>query len=116
MCMGQCMQLERDADFQVELSQKNASMTEPFILGEDFNIIRFSWEKSSDNINETWVDAFNDSQGKIGSTGLVHGAGTNRYRWPSCRHGTGTARHDWTRHYQARWHSRVVPGSVAVPR
>jgi hypothetical protein len=70
------VQLEREADFQVELSIKNASMTEPFIMGADFNMIRFFWEKSSDNINEPWMDAFNDSQGKIGSTRCLTPFGT----------------------------------------
>jgi endonuclease/exonuclease/phosphatase family metal-dependent hydrolase len=29
-------------------------------MGGDFNMIRFSWEKSSDNINHTWIDLFNN--------------------------------------------------------
>jgi hypothetical protein len=35
-------------------------MCEPFIMGGDFNMIRFTWEKSSGNTNQVWMDAFND--------------------------------------------------------
>jgi hypothetical protein len=33
---------------------------DPFIVGGDFNLIRFGWEKSSDNIHPSWMGAFND--------------------------------------------------------
>lgn len=33
-------------------------MTCPFILGGDFNMIRYAWEKSSDNIDQVWMNAF----------------------------------------------------------
>jgi endonuclease/exonuclease/phosphatase family metal-dependent hydrolase len=32
----------------------------PFIIGGDFNMIRFTWEKSSGNVTQMWMDAFND--------------------------------------------------------
>jgi hypothetical protein len=35
-------------------------MSEPFVMGGDFNMIRFPWEKSTDNINQVWMDAFNE--------------------------------------------------------
>jgi endonuclease/exonuclease/phosphatase family metal-dependent hydrolase len=35
-------------------------MSDPFIIGGDFNLIRFEWEKSSDNTHHVWMDAFND--------------------------------------------------------
>jgi hypothetical protein len=35
-------------------------MTDPFIIGGCFNLIRFEWEKSSDNVHHTWMEAFND--------------------------------------------------------
>jgi endonuclease/exonuclease/phosphatase family metal-dependent hydrolase len=35
-------------------------MEDPFILGGDFNMIRFPWEKSSGNINHFWMNAFNE--------------------------------------------------------
>jgi exonuclease III len=47
------IQIERKSEFLSELSQKIASMTDPFIIGGDFNMIRFEWEKSSDNVNHT---------------------------------------------------------------
>jgi exonuclease III len=54
------VQNERKMEFLAELSQKITSMADPFIIGGDFNLIRFAWEKSSDNVNHTCVDAFND--------------------------------------------------------
>lgn len=38
------LQLERKAEFLTELGQKIATMNEHFIIGGDFNLIRFSWE------------------------------------------------------------------------
>jgi exonuclease III len=54
------VQLERKKDFLGELSRKISSMSEPFVMGGDFNMIRFPWEKSTDNINQVWMDAFNE--------------------------------------------------------
>jgi hypothetical protein len=34
-------------------------MEEPFIIGGDFNMIRFAWDKSTNNINQTWMNNFN---------------------------------------------------------
>jgi exonuclease III len=61
------VQNERKLEFLSELSQKIASMTDPFIIGGDFNMIRFEWEKSSDNVNHTWRDAFTTLLGITGS-------------------------------------------------
>jgi hypothetical protein len=36
-------------------------MDDPFIIREDFNnMIRFAWEKSTDNVNQTWMHNFNE--------------------------------------------------------
>jgi hypothetical protein len=29
------------------------------MMGGDFNLIRYAWEKSSNNINQFWLDSFN---------------------------------------------------------
>lgn len=34
-------------------------MSWPFIMGGDFNMIRYQWEKSSNNVNQGWMDLFN---------------------------------------------------------
>jgi exonuclease III len=54
------VQLERKKDFLNELTIKISNMREPFAMGGDFNMIRFPWEKSSDNVNHVWMDAFNE--------------------------------------------------------
>jgi endonuclease/exonuclease/phosphatase family metal-dependent hydrolase len=54
------VQIERKSKFRLELSQKISNMSDPFIIGGDFNLIRFEWEKSSDNTHQVWMDAFND--------------------------------------------------------
>jgi exonuclease III len=54
------VQTDRKAGFLLELSQKIMNMSWPFLLGGDFNMIRFPWEKSTDNINHTWMDLFNN--------------------------------------------------------
>jgi hypothetical protein len=38
------VQLERKATFLAELGKKVADMEDPFVLGGDFNLIRFAWE------------------------------------------------------------------------
>jgi endonuclease/exonuclease/phosphatase (EEP) superfamily protein YafD len=53
------VQVERKTEFLEELSQKITSLEDPFIIGGDFNMIRFAWEKSSDNIKQLWMDNFN---------------------------------------------------------
>jgi exonuclease III len=50
---------ERKSAFLQELNQKMLSVSWPIVMGGDFNLIRFSWEKSSDNCNQFWMDAFN---------------------------------------------------------
>jgi endonuclease/exonuclease/phosphatase family metal-dependent hydrolase len=32
----------------------------PTLIGGDFNLVRFAYEKSNGNINHKWVDAFNE--------------------------------------------------------
>jgi hypothetical protein len=54
------VQMERKASFLEELNQKISRMEDPFIIGGDFNLIRFSWEKSTGNVNQFWMSAFND--------------------------------------------------------
>jgi hypothetical protein len=54
------VQLERKKDFLNELTIKISNMSDPFVIGGDFNMIRFPWEKSSDNVNHVWMDAFNE--------------------------------------------------------
>jgi hypothetical protein len=54
------VQIERKANFLEELSQKISSMEDPFIMGGGFNMIRYAWEKSSGNVNQLWMNAFND--------------------------------------------------------
>jgi hypothetical protein len=54
------VQIVRKANFLKEIRQKISNMEDPFIMGGDFNLIRFTWEKSSRNVNQTWMTAFND--------------------------------------------------------
>jgi exonuclease III len=54
------VKMERKASFLEELNQKISRMEDPFIIGGDFNLIRFSWEKSTGNVNQFWMSAFND--------------------------------------------------------
>jgi hypothetical protein len=53
------VQIERKAIFLEELHQKISSIVDPCIIGGDFNMIRFPWEKSTDNVNQLWMDNFN---------------------------------------------------------
>lgn len=46
------VQIERKVDFLEEFTTKISSMEDPFIIGGDFNMIRFYWEKSTDNVNQ----------------------------------------------------------------
>jgi uncharacterized OB-fold protein len=52
------VQMEKKSAFLSELNKK-LDMEEPFIIGGDFNMIRFAWEKSTNNINQTWMNNFN---------------------------------------------------------
>jgi hypothetical protein len=54
------VQIERKTNFLEELSQKISNMEDPFIMGGDVNLIRYTWEKSSGNANQVWMNAFND--------------------------------------------------------
>jgi endonuclease/exonuclease/phosphatase family metal-dependent hydrolase len=62
------VQTERKADFFQELNQKISAIQWPFMLGGDFNLIRYAWEKSLENANQLWMDAFNNF---ISDNGLV---------------------------------------------
>jgi hypothetical protein len=53
------VQNDRKAGFLEELSKKISSMEDPFIIAGDFNMIRFPWKKSNDNVNHLWMDNFN---------------------------------------------------------
>jgi hypothetical protein len=54
------VQIERKANFLQKLNQKISNMEDPFIMGGDFNLLRFTWEKSTGNVNQFWMSAFND--------------------------------------------------------
>jgi endonuclease/exonuclease/phosphatase family metal-dependent hydrolase len=43
-----------------ELHLVLASWQGPTLIGGDFNLVRFAYEKSNGNINHKWVDAFNE--------------------------------------------------------
>jgi hypothetical protein len=60
------VQIERKVDFLEEFTTKISSMEDPFIIGGDFNMIRFYWEKSTDNVNQLWMDNFNNFIRDIG--------------------------------------------------
>jgi hypothetical protein len=53
------VQVERKTTFLQDLSQKVSNMNWPLVLGGDFNMIRFPWEKSSDNDNFSQMNLFN---------------------------------------------------------
>jgi exonuclease III len=54
------VQIERKTAFLEELTNKISSTEDPFLTRGDFNMIRFPWEKSSDNTSNTWMDNFNN--------------------------------------------------------
>jgi hypothetical protein len=54
------VQSEKKTGFLDELSQKVSRLSVPFIIGVDFNMIRFTWEKPSGNVAQMWMDAFNN--------------------------------------------------------
>jgi endonuclease/exonuclease/phosphatase family metal-dependent hydrolase len=54
------VQIERKANFLQKLNQKISNMENPFIMGGDFNLLRFTWEKSTGNVNQFWMSPFND--------------------------------------------------------
>jgi endonuclease/exonuclease/phosphatase (EEP) superfamily protein YafD len=54
------VQIDRKTNFLLELNQKMSSMEDPLIKGGDFNLIRFAWKKSSDNVNQFLMTMFND--------------------------------------------------------
>jgi exonuclease III len=62
------VQNDRRLEFLQELSQKLLNTSCPIMLGGDFNLIRYAWEKSSGNINQFWLDSFN---GFIMDNGLL---------------------------------------------
>jgi endonuclease/exonuclease/phosphatase (EEP) superfamily protein YafD len=73
------VQIERKATFLEELHQKISSIVGPCIIGGDFNMIRFPWEKSNDNANQLWMNNFN---GFIRDNGLkeMHRKGS-KFTW-----------------------------------
>jgi hypothetical protein len=62
------VQTERKLEFIQELTQKISNVQWSFLLGGDFNLIRYAWEKSSGNANQLWMDTFNNI---ISDNGLV---------------------------------------------
>lgn len=50
---------DRKVMFLQELFQKIQRTTIPIVIGGDFNMIRYAHEKSTDNINFTWLEMFN---------------------------------------------------------
>jgi hypothetical protein len=53
------VQNDRRPEFLQELTQKLQNTSCPIMMGGDFNLIRYAWEKSSNNINQFWLDSFN---------------------------------------------------------
>lgn len=53
------VQGEKKDDFLREILGKSNSMQIPFMMGGDFNMIRFPDEKSNGNIHKRWADKFN---------------------------------------------------------
>jgi len=65
--------------FLDELHKIMGSWQGPIILGADFNLVRYSHEKSNGIINFKWADSFNDW---IGKWGLIELELKNRkYTW-----------------------------------
>lgn len=54
------VQDNRIVEFLQELFQKLQNLELPVVVGEDFNWISYSHEKSSDNINHNWMNMFNN--------------------------------------------------------
>jgi hypothetical protein len=73
------VQTERKQHFLDELTQKVTDTTDPFIIGGDFNLIRFTWEKSSENTNQQWMDKFTDFNRNSGVKELIRKGG--RFTW-----------------------------------
>jgi hypothetical protein len=73
------VQNERKLEFIQEMNQKISDISWPVVVGGDLNMIRYAWEKSSDNINHFWMDTFN---GFILDNGLLelHRIG-GKYTW-----------------------------------
>jgi endonuclease/exonuclease/phosphatase (EEP) superfamily protein YafD len=73
------VQMERKTAFLKELTNKISSTEDPFLIGGDFNMIRFPWEKSSDITSNTWMDNFNNF---IRDNGVkeMHGKGS-KFTW-----------------------------------
>jgi exonuclease III len=73
------VQTDRKQLFLDELTQKITDMTDSFIIGGDFNLIRFTWEKSSENTDQLWMDKFNDFIRDNGVRELIRKGG--RFTW-----------------------------------
>lgn len=54
------MQHGEKPSFLQELYQKIQRANTPLMIGGDFNFIRYCHEKSSDNIEQIWMDMFNN--------------------------------------------------------
>lgn len=73
------IQADRKDSFLQELREKILSLNHPFIIDGDFNLIRYAWEKSSDNLDQCWMDAFNDFINDTGVRELLRKGG--KYTW-----------------------------------
>lgn len=46
--------------FLLELASKIESISLPFLIGGDFNLLRFPWDKNNDNFSWSRAEGFND--------------------------------------------------------
>lgn len=53
------VQVERKAQFLQELFRKIQEVDRPFVMGGDFNMIRYAHKKSTDNLHLAWMECFN---------------------------------------------------------
>jgi exonuclease III len=73
------VQTDRKQHFLDELTQKITDMTDPFIIGGDFDLIGFIWEKSSENTDQQWMNKFNGFIRDNGVKELIRKGG--RFTW-----------------------------------
>lgn len=50
---------EGKQEFLDELEEVMNEWPGPMLIGRDFNLVRFQWDKSNGNINHRWSDRFN---------------------------------------------------------
>ena len=69
------VQFEKKHSFLAELHLKVSNLEWPFMVGRDFNLIMFAWEKSSDHVDQEWMDAFNSFIADNGIKELIRKCG-----------------------------------------